>query len=293
MSRNLLSKGKAEAPDSSRQAHGHALFVLAKGGPQIVEAEIDRIVSNPGQPRQSFDEDDIASLAESIRTYGLQQPIGLQSLPDGRWQLVFGERRLRAIRRLERSTIAGILVSGDLDEIALIENVQRIDLNPFEEAFAFDRLRQRHGYSHDALAKVVGRSKSMVTKTLMLLRLSDSAHEEYMAAADKPTFRGMYEVAAIADASERNTAWKGLIAGGTAPATSGEREPASNRFGNRSDQTLAGLSALSIRVTRNLLRARDTLNAMQDRRPDLKDFDREMLREIRDMVDALLSQQED
>lgn len=292
MSRNLLAKGKAApAPDSSRQANGHALFVLAKGGPQIVEADIDKIVANPGQPRRTFDDNEIVSLAASIETYGLQQPIGLQPLPDGRWQLAFGERRLRATKRLGRSTIAGVLVSGDLDEIALIENVQRVDLNPFEEATALERLRQRHGYSHDALAKVVGRSKSMVTKTLMLLRLADTAHEQYVQTEDKPTFRAMYGVAGIEDEDERRNAWNALIEAAT-PDASAELGEEGGADGDKPRAERSGtVSALSMRIARNLLRTRDALNAMRERPPSLMDTDREMLRQIRDAVDAVLKNQ--
>lgn len=295
MSRNLLAKGKAApAPDSSRQANGHALYVLAKGGPQIVEADIDKIVPNPEQPRRTFGDDEIATLAASIESHGLQQPIGLQPLPDGRWQLAFGERRLRAVQRLGRPTIAGLIVSGDLAEIGLIENVQRVDLNPFEEAFAFDRLRQRHGYSHDALAKVVGRSKSMVTKTLMLLRLPDGAHEQYVKAEDKPTFRAMYAVAALEDENERRNAWVALLAG--SPSTDadepGDNNPDQHLRAQKDSEPSEILSALSIRVARNLLRTRDTLNAMRERPPSLMDTDREMLQEIRDAVDTLLGRTE-
>ncbi|WP_448203862.1 ParB/RepB/Spo0J family partition protein [Azospirillum sp. sgz302134] len=291
MSRNLLAKGKsAPAPDSSRQANGHALFVLAKGGPQIVEADIDKIVANPEQPRRTFDEEEIANLAASIETHGLQQPIGLQPLPAGGWQLAFGERRLRAVQRLGRKSIAGLIVSGDLAEIGLIENVQRVDLNPFEEAFAFDRLRQRHGYSHDALAKVVGRSKSMVTKTLMLLRLPEGAHERYVQAEDKPTFRAMYAVAALEDEQDRLNAWDALF---TLPSSGEADVPEDGEADGRaaarqSPEPSEALSALSMRVARNLLRARDALNALRERPPSLMDSDREMLRDIRDAVDALL-----
>lgn len=296
MSRNLLSKGKVPPPDSSRKASGHALYVLAKGGPQIVEADIDQIVTNPDQPRRHFDEAELDRLAESIEAYGLQQPIGLQALPDGRWRLAFGERRLRAVIRLGRSTIPGILVSGDLDEIALIENVQRVDLDPFEEAMALDRLRQRHGYSHDALGKVLGRSKSMVTKTLMLLRLPDDAHDRYLVAENRPTFRAMYGVAALSEQEDRDRAWNSLLndadaedmvqpAGTDVAGSGGGKVKPASRAGQGSDIA----SGFSPKVVRNLSRARDALESLQSRPARLVDGDREMLMAIRDAADALLN----
>lgn len=147
--------------------------------PGIREVEIGRVRPNPAQPRMHFDEEAIAELAESIAERGVLQPILLR--PDGdSFQLVAGERRWRAAQKAGLHTIPAIV--RDIDdstsaEIALIENIQRADLNPIEEAEGYRQLIKRYGHKQDDISKLVGKSRSHVANLLRLLNLSDGVKQ--------------------------------------------------------------------------------------------------------------------
>ena len=141
-------------------------------------APIESLRPNPDQPRKVFDRDDLEELAASIRDKGVLQPILVRSHPkeDGVWQIIAGERRWRAAQ-LARLTEAPIIVKEMDDvavfEVAIIENVQRADLNPREEADAYRTLMERFGRTQDAVAGVVGKSRSHVANILRLLQLPE------------------------------------------------------------------------------------------------------------------------
>ena len=141
-------------------------------------APIESLKPNPDQPRKIFDREDLEELAASIRDKGVLQPILVRSHPkeDGVWQIIAGERRWRAAQ-LARLTEAPIIVKEMDDvavfEVAIIENVQRTDLNPLEEADAYRMLMERFGRTQDAVAGVVGKSRSHVANTLRLLQLPE------------------------------------------------------------------------------------------------------------------------
>ena len=141
-------------------------------------APIESLKPNPDQPRKVFDRDDLEELAASIRDKGVLQPILVRSHPkeDGVWQIIAGERRWRAAQ-LARLTEAPIIVKEMDDvavfEVAIIENVQRADLNPLEEADAYRTLMERFGRTQDAVAGVVGKSRSHVANILRLLQLPE------------------------------------------------------------------------------------------------------------------------
>ena len=141
-------------------------------------APIESLKPNPDQPRKIFDRDDLEELAASIRDKGVLQPILVRTHPkeDGVWQIIAGERRWRAAQ-LARLTEAPIIVKEMDDvavfEVAIIENVQRADLNPLEEADAYRTLMERFGRTQDAVAGVVGKSRSHVANILRLLQLPE------------------------------------------------------------------------------------------------------------------------
>ncbi len=141
-------------------------------------APIESLRPNPDQPRKIFNAGDLEELAASIRDKGVIQPILVRSQPgeDGVWQIIAGERRWRAAQ-LARLTEAPIIVREMDDvavfEVAIIENVQRADLNPLEEADAYRTLMERFGRTQDAVAGVVGKSRSHVANTLRLLQLPE------------------------------------------------------------------------------------------------------------------------
>ncbi|EFV11701.1 ParB/RepB/Spo0J family partition protein [Segniliparus rugosus] len=137
------------------------------------EIDVELIEPNPQQPRHVFDEEALAELTHSIREFGLLQPVVVRPVPGG-YQLVVGERRLRATKAAGLTSIPAI-VKHTADDIllrdALIENIHRAQLNPLEEAAAYQQLLEDFGATHEQLAERLGRSRSLVSNTLRLLRL--------------------------------------------------------------------------------------------------------------------------
>jgi ParB family chromosome partitioning protein len=142
--------------------------------PSYLEVPVDGIKTNPDQPRSRFDDETLNELAASIATVGVLQPVVLSRHEDGSLYLIAGERRWRAARKAGLSTIPAV-VRGDTGETtlaeALIENVQRQDLTPLEEAHAYKQLLENTGMNQDQLAERVGKSRPAVSNTLRLLQL--------------------------------------------------------------------------------------------------------------------------
>jgi len=161
--------GEATRPSAPAAADG----AHSRGG--VREIEISRIRANPDQPRVQFDEEALDELAESIRERGVLQPILLRPDDDG-YLIVAGERRWRAAQRARLHAIPAIV--RDIDEsataeLALIENIQRQDLNPLEEAEGYRQLIHRHGHTQDDVGRIVHKSRSHVANLLRLLDLPD------------------------------------------------------------------------------------------------------------------------
>ena len=143
-------------------------------GAYFQEIEVDSISPNPRQPREVFDEDRLDELAASIKEVGLLQPVVVRAVEDGRFELIMGERRWRASQIAGLDRIPAIVRSTQDDEMlreALIENLQREQLNALEEAAAYQQLLDDFGATHEVLAKKVGRSRSHISNTLRLLNL--------------------------------------------------------------------------------------------------------------------------
>ena len=141
---------------------------------RILSIPISQVVPNPDQPRKRFDDDALRALSASIAENGLLQPVTVRARGDGSFELIAGERRLEATRLLGRREIAAIVVDaspGKSAELALIENIQRADLSPFEQADAFRRLREEHGCTQEEIARKMGLSQSAVANKLRLLGL--------------------------------------------------------------------------------------------------------------------------
>jgi ParB family chromosome partitioning protein len=153
-------------------------FGVSADIPRIVEIDIANIQRNPHQPRQIFDPTSIDELAASIEEKGLLQPIVVQKTGDDSYMIVAGERRFRACQQLGRPTIAAIVTDGDVDEIALIENMQREDLKPVELAEALARLIETHQYTHEVAAKMLGKARNTITELLSINRLDPAIREE-------------------------------------------------------------------------------------------------------------------
>jgi ParB family transcriptional regulator, chromosome partitioning protein len=182
---SLIPTGPAEGEPSSLGKMGDAAADVVIGGPMdpspvgAVYREVDpsAIEPNPRQPRQVFDEEALAELVHSIREFGLMQPIVVRALPDTptpRYQLVMGERRWRAAQQAGLATIPAIVRETADDSMlrdALLENIHRVQLNPLEEAAAYQQLLDEFGVTHDELAARIGRSRPLITNMIRLLRL--------------------------------------------------------------------------------------------------------------------------
>src|SRR5215468_371492 len=166
----------------TRRALGRGLSALlsdlepAPQGEDLHEVDIDLIDPNPDQPRSRFNEDKLEELAQSIRANGLVQPLLLRRAANGRYQIVAGERRWRAAQRAGLRKVHSVvrnIPDSKLLELALIENIQREELNPIEEASAYQRLIHNLGLTQDEVAQQVGKDRSSIANYLRLLKLPE------------------------------------------------------------------------------------------------------------------------
>jgi len=177
-------KGKAEM--ARRRGLGRGLDALIPGGGEraageVVELKVDEIARNPRQPRRKFDADELQQLTESIRQHGVLQPLMIAQQEAGaNYVLIAGERRLQAARQAGLTTVPAVVrVATDeqLLVLALIENLQREDLNPLEAAEGYRQLADEFGLSHEAIADQVGKSRSTITNALRLLQLPEAVQQ--------------------------------------------------------------------------------------------------------------------
>jgi ParB family chromosome partitioning protein len=142
-------------------------------GARFAEIDIASVISNPKQPRQAFDEDALLELTHSVREFGVLQPVVVRERPGG-YELIMGERRLRASEAAGLSTIPAIIRDTADDALlrdALLENIHRAQLNPLEEAAAYQQLLEEFGTTHEELAQRLGRSRPQISNTIRLLNL--------------------------------------------------------------------------------------------------------------------------
>jgi ParB family chromosome partitioning protein len=152
----------------------------AGAGEQALKLPLEKLRANPNQPRKHFDQEDLAELADSIRSHGVIQPLIVEDAGDGNWIIVAGERRWRAARLAGLAEVPALVRSYSEEqrrEVSLIENVQRSDLNPMEEAAAYKALMELTGLSQDEAAARVGKNRSTVANALRLLKLFPAARE--------------------------------------------------------------------------------------------------------------------
>jgi ParB family transcriptional regulator, chromosome partitioning protein len=172
----------------TRKALGKGLEVLLGGipfeepgpGERLMEIEVHRILPNRYQPRQSFDDAGLQELAASIKSQGILQPVSVRRGEDGRYELIAGERRWRAAQLAGLKRIPALVretTERDLIELALVENLQRKDLNPIEEAQAYQRLLKEFHLTQEEIAKRVGKERSSVANHLRLLNLPGPIQE--------------------------------------------------------------------------------------------------------------------
>ena len=141
---------------------------------------IHKVEPNPDQPRQDFDPEELQNLSDSIAVHGVIQPLTVRELPSGYYQIIAGERRWRAARMAELREIPAVIIEADdkkVMELALIENLQRQDLNPVEEAMGYQTLMEEYGLTQEDAAKQVGKSRPAVANALRLLNLPEKVLE--------------------------------------------------------------------------------------------------------------------
>jgi ParB family chromosome partitioning protein len=167
------------------------------------EIPVEAIRPNPWQPRTHVDEQELAELAQSIREHGVLQPVLVSQQPDGSFQLITGERRWRAVQLAGMPTMPAMVKEATPQaslEMALVENIQRRDLNPLEEAHAFRQLLDEHGLTQEQLAQRLGKSRVAVTNTLRLLHLPEPVRQ---ALADGAISEGHARAILMADGESR------------------------------------------------------------------------------------------
>ena len=184
---------------------------------------VDHITPNPEQPRLAFDEAALAELAASIHEHGVLQPILVRPLEDGGYQLIAGERRWRASQAAGLGTIPALVEEIDDDtalEISIIENLQREDLSPLDEASMYDRMVREHGYSVRKLAQKLGKDKGYLENRL---RLADAPAEiRELVSLRKDTLSHAYELLKVEDARKRKRL-AGQVARGRTQARASRR----------------------------------------------------------------------
>ena len=271
------------APAARPGLFNPAAVMAGVAGPaaRIIEIPLDQISPDPDQVRRHFDPEGLTALAATIERNGLINPIQVRRTEDDRYLITAGERRYRACLQLGRKTIPCIIGSGDAAEIALIDNVQRVDLNFLELAEGFHRLMTSHGYSVEQVAGIVGRARPVVSTILALRRLAETIKADYPNHAADIALRTLYEISKQPE-EQQLPLWEAARAGEGIVAIKGRLKdkdatppappiPAARRADaiiKRTGKQLQDLSAL-----------RDTLTA--DHRRDLQT--------LRDAIDALLA----
>ena len=163
-----------DTPDATDSTEAATADLVAVPGARLVSVDPNEIVPNPRQPRTNFDPDDLAELVHSIREFGVLQPVVVRTNEDGAYELIMGERRTRAAREAGLTSIPAIVrdtADEDLLRDALLENLHRSQLNPLEEASAYQQLLDDFGITQEQLATRIGRSRPQISNTIRLLKL--------------------------------------------------------------------------------------------------------------------------
>ena len=189
---------------AQRKALGRGLSALL-GTPDLEpdrlrEIDVDRIIPNPNQPRNTFDRDGLEELASSIRIHGIIQPIVVRTLQDGVFQIIAGERRWRSAQIAGLHRVPAVVRESEEHhtlELALVENLQREGLNPIDEARAYQRLLSEFNLKQEAIAERVGKSRASVANILRLLKLPEKVQEWLL--ADKLTVGHAKALLALVD----------------------------------------------------------------------------------------------
>lgn len=194
---------------------GRLAHILPNDAQRMLLVELSKIRPNPNQPRKIFDEESLKELAQSIKDYGQLQPIILKYDDDepDTYILVAGERRYRAHQILNKQEVYAIVIDGSLDEIALVENVQRQDLHPLELAESLKRLMEKHTWTQDRLAEAIGKNRRTINEALKLNALPDDIKEECRALGTEVSKIALLQIARIEDPVQQRALWTHVKSG--------------------------------------------------------------------------------
>ena len=202
------------------------LFGKTGNAEVLFEVKLTELSPNPHQPRKSFNPEGIAELASSLDQDGQLQPIAVVSSPKGGYTIVLGERRYRAAKHLKRKTITARILpdDSDLQKLALIENLQREDLHPLEEAEGLFELMQSHDIAQGELGKVVGKARKTVNELLLLNKLPEPIKKEWRTSATSAPKSTMVEIVRIDTPAKQLSLWEQVKAGGVTVKSAREKK---------------------------------------------------------------------
>ncbi|MBN9529902.1 MAG: ParB/RepB/Spo0J family partition protein [Alphaproteobacteria bacterium] len=255
------------------------------------EVRVDLLDPNPEQPRTFFDEGALQELAATIRGLGVLEPLLVREGDGGRYTIIAGERRWRAAGIAGLELVPVIVVSDDLDpaEVAVIENLQREDLSPVEEARALAKLQQVRGLTHEQLGTMVGKSQGHITRTLALLRLP----HEILAVLEQHRDVSASALRAIADTSDpalQMRMWEAAVEGATVRQLEGLK--AARKPGERTASTRQEAPSLTALVSKFTRASEKRLVLLRDQKAGgsvLSQQDRDRLAATRALIDDILS----
>ncbi|MDE1150023.1 MAG: ParB/RepB/Spo0J family partition protein [Azospirillaceae bacterium] len=253
-----------------------------------IELRIDHITADPDQPRKTFSEEELAGLAASMSEQGQLQPILVRRDPidRGQWMVVAGERRWRAAQRLGWGFILAIEHSGDPEILALIENLQRVDLTPVEEARGLKRLIEGKGWTQNQAAEALGKTKGEISATLRILSLPNDLLEGVLTSELGLARNALVELSRVDEPAVRDrliqSARSGTLSVRSIRAAKAQEAAPAVEEGRPS----SGISQPGV----NLASVERLLSNLRGVRPAaLRDADRDRLRALRSAIDDLLS----
>jgi ParB family transcriptional regulator, chromosome partitioning protein len=240
--------------------------IRTEGSSSINEIELSRIFPNPDQPRREFDEDALQELAQSIRSIGVIQPISLRQMPDETYQIIAGERRFRAAKMIGLSQIPAYIKTAEDDtimEMALIENIQREDLNSIEIALAFQKLQEIYNLTQEKLSERIGKKRATIANYIRLLKLPaeiqiglqyrkiDMGHARALVNIEDPTVQlALYEEAVLHGYSVRKV--EEMVRAASEGGSVDNEEPRTRKMNKTPEEYLALQKILSDRLKTNV-----------------------------------------
>jgi ParB family transcriptional regulator, chromosome partitioning protein len=279
MARNIKTTALSE------KLNRDVFFGTSPDLPRIIEVDIPKLRPNPDQPRRDFNSDSLKELADSIAQHGLIQPVAIARDPENaeRFIIVAGERRLRAFQLLGRGSIPAIITSGAPDEIALIENIQRENLHPLDEAHALANLMARHHYTHEEISKVVGKARNTVTELLGLTTLPQRIQDECRT-SDIVSKSMLIEISRLTTPDEQLSFWEQVQRGGVTV-----RQVRAQKRGGKTNRR----RTTDHPAAKALIAGRTFVNKLSKLSPDDMAVEDGLLRELRglcDHVNSLIAQ---